>query len=782
MGLICWLPLMGTLENKGISNITVINNGATVDTNGKIGSCYSFNGNNYYISLVGQQLFDCFKGENQQFSICMWVYHADSRRAVLFGDWSLSNSIGFNIELSTGHGVRFYWNGSPDYSPGINVGSSIWNHITFTYDGTALRSYLNGNLIATRSGALAARSKTAGEFRLGRDNRTTETALNGKLNDVRIYKDHCLSAAEVREISQGLVLHYKLDSIGPSFGNPNLLLKGTTPTAAGNGATGVVRSIENGIQKVVADNPNGNWCTFGNHNTTLSLTKGDTFTFSLMIRSPDSNKKPTVYFQSGLGYYSMQGTMSNNWSIIYYTGTWSIDNLQTNIHLGFSSAPGTYYIKYFKLEKGNSVTPWAPKEGEPLSNLKYIEDNSGYNHNAISNGSQPISVDTDTPKYSYSTKFISGSRIAMPVASSTCLPTTAITVSIWYKSTGGTARFLSCTESGGWNFEVNSSKASFPFYIKGKGYGRVIATKNFYSDNQWHMITASYNGINTAKIYLDGELDNSATITSGWENLPIAYNSSTPLTLGAEAQTIASPIAGTYVGNLSDLRIYCTALSDDDILQLYHTGAKVDNKQNWHTFEFKETNSNLFAGKLWTSRYSSKNPTTAPFTNFNSQGEYQFTSNSTSAGSEYITINPTGHTYEYDYTISVNAGNQFYIGFERYDANKTARSNNACTYTYATKPSTNVVKQHFTGTVNLSTDGTNPCKYIALRILNGWSGTTSGVTGTATIHSFSLREISTKQKQEITKTGQTIEEEINECGNAKIYKNGIIGAAEFIEI
>lgn len=213
MSLRIWLPLNGDLHNQGISDTIVTNNGATVDNNGKIGKCYFFNGNNYYIALTGQKLFDCFKGGTTAFSICMWVYHADTRRAILFGDYGLSNSIGFNIELRTGHGLRFYWNGSPDYSPGLNVGLNIWNHVAFTYDGASLKSYLNGNLVATRSGALATRSKTAGEFRLGRDNRTTDTALNGKLNDIRIYGDHCLSAAEVKEIAQGLVLHYKLDDI-----------------------------------------------------------------------------------------------------------------------------------------------------------------------------------------------------------------------------------------------------------------------------------------------------------------------------------------------------------------------------------------------------------------------------------------------------------------------------------------------------------------------------------------------------------------------------------------
>jgi hypothetical protein len=53
-----------------------------------------------------------------------------------------------------------------------------------------------------------------------------------KLNDFRLY-DHCLSSLEVKEISQALILHYKLD--GPFGGvGENLAIGTNTPDISTN--------------------------------------------------------------------------------------------------------------------------------------------------------------------------------------------------------------------------------------------------------------------------------------------------------------------------------------------------------------------------------------------------------------------------------------------------------------------------------------------------------------------------------------------------------------------
>lgn len=69
MALRVWLPLNGTLENKGISNLQFTNEGATVNTAGKIGSCYTFNNNRIYANVAT----DFTSQFNTEASLSIWI-------------------------------------------------------------------------------------------------------------------------------------------------------------------------------------------------------------------------------------------------------------------------------------------------------------------------------------------------------------------------------------------------------------------------------------------------------------------------------------------------------------------------------------------------------------------------------------------------------------------------------------------------------------------------------------------------------------------------------------
>lgn len=121
----------------------------------------------------------------------------------------------------------------------------------------------------------------------------------------------------------------------------------------------------------------------------------------------------------------------------------------------------------------------------------------------------------------------------------------------------------------------------------------------------------------------------------------------------------------------------------------------------------------------------------------------------------YIPIESYSNTFEYDIIFESDAGNYFYLGIERYAADKTTGSNSSCSYMIATN---NVAKtkQRVRGTVNMNVDtstGNKPA-YIRLRILNNWSGS-SGTNVTAKIYNISLREITENiNKISVIKQGQ----------------------------
>lgn len=259
MSLQVWLPLRGDIKNYGLSNITLTSNGTpSVDNNGKIGKCYSFNGSSYF------QSNETFLNNMTACSLSCWVKdtYTGTSWMRIFG---IGEHTRVHLDTNGSGQVRFFV--SKDGTTGTywgpisktNIKDSTWHHVCGTFDNHFCKIYIDGKC-ETSVATNALSTVTGGKLYLGhvRDG----IKLNGALNDVRIY-DHCLSVKEVEEISKGLVLHYKLDNNG--MGGNNLAIdtanKIVTATATGTDVNSTT-ALDYGFQS--------NWANLRGKTITIS--------------------------------------------------------------------------------------------------------------------------------------------------------------------------------------------------------------------------------------------------------------------------------------------------------------------------------------------------------------------------------------------------------------------------------------------------------------------------------------------------------------------------------
>lgn len=158
---------------------------------------YSFDGNTSYIT-VSSNINSIIKGSESSLSFSFWFKPADTGRNVIFGDYNTSGSINFNIEYDS-NGVRWYWGSSPDKYFSMKIAINTWVHICLVYTGTAISIYKNGALTESYVITLSPKTKSSGNFLIGKDSRTGETMLNGGLSDFRIYATP-LSAYDIESL------------------------------------------------------------------------------------------------------------------------------------------------------------------------------------------------------------------------------------------------------------------------------------------------------------------------------------------------------------------------------------------------------------------------------------------------------------------------------------------------------------------------------------------------------------------------------------------------------
>ena len=605
MSLQVWLPLNGTLENKGLGQITSTSGTAKFDKAGK--TCAKALNLNSGVSFICPSLANL-----KTFSVCFWAMVESS--STLKTNWS--DIIGFNDVKPDGTIGTFRWETCYDYSSswpsdGIhwhdnavnalantsvrhNETKDEWVHccVVFDFDTGKIFSYSNGKLISSNAVHQGGSFNSSGSFHLGETDN-----IGGRIQDVRFY-DHALSPKEVKEISKGLYLHYRLSG----HGCENLLKKSsmlgenldcdyieqmnslTTKRYTVDGFHFVTPGSEgnqhNGIAFVINDF------------TKMNIAPGDTIIFSCDIKGVSDENLPSLriifdwngpnwytgdYKHSGYVYFTPEEDFKRfSVKCTIPTGEPKSYRMHLAIHGNYQS---DLYVKNLKLEKGNIATPWTPSPSDLLyTRLGYnstIEpDCSGFGNDGTKVGD--ITCDSNTARYTTSYQFNSGKDY---VKSSYTNNMETFTVSYWVKpssQSGAYATVASNFNRGDCWFGVNTENSGCWFY----NGGSYSTTSDTISNDKWHHCVFVFDK-GATKWYIDGK------------EAKLGRNSLTNTSMSFNNFTIGNSYTGTQwvrdnYCSLSDFRIYATALSGDDVLDIYQTGASVDSNGDLWAYEYKE--------------------------------------------------------------------------------------------------------------------------------------------------------------------------------------------------
>lgn len=564
MALQVWLPLINNVENQGVSNIPIINNGVTFVDNGKIGKCASFNNN--YFSLQNLSNFNTI-------SVSFWMKPANTNQTGCLLNYRTGIGLDLAIFLIQGN-IRFDAGGQTIFN---YTYTTDWQHIAVTYDGNIKSLYINGILkqSITINKAISC-TATKGTVGASSVNTTSGSDNNyiGLLNDYRIY-DHCLSPKEVKEISKGLVLHYPLNSLV----NPNLVKNSYFCTNMNNGTVEVVPNV--GYVDNTAYYGSPAYHVFREGQTTIAYSEfqfifrankcvpGKQYCISFWVKKCHSGGNWGNIILDGLRWFKTgdntmyttsitwnnrpSESLLNIWQYASFYFTFPVECTAYAYYYNTVGKDIDYYISKIKVEEGTVSTPWC--DYGITNNIVY--DCSGYQNNGTIVGS--LSCSKDSPRYKTSTEFSAGNYIQ---GSFELIKQS--TIVFWLKK---------CFSSGYLNVcQVRKNQIkSQSWYCGGKNSSyveHIIATSPGYSSfntpapyDGWHQYClCRNNGIDT--FYIDGVIVK--------DNVLINNSSINEIIVG----TISSSTSGTYL--ISDVRVYATALSEEDIKELYNTSCIIN--------------------------------------------------------------------------------------------------------------------------------------------------------------------------------------------------------------
>lgn len=592
-----WLPFTdGTMKNYGLTNMDVVDYGTSVYDQGKLGKCRSFVGNGYL------QLSNTFGIESgKDFSCCYWIKE-------------ISNNIlsKFRVVYQCGNLIIGHYGNKFDiYSITGNTldlayvcDTTEWVHCCMTYQSSnnTVTIYINGVKCSTSQPKnLTGLSGTTALI----GKRSSETYLfEGYLNDFRIYNT-CLSPRQIKEISKGLICHYSLGEIDGKIGGRNLIKNGKGNVKAGffkkiptvtdeygeftlkSKKTYASISLSEGFVYGCRDYIVGEKYTWSYDimytawNFPTGSNRGEFWMGQRYINAPSGETATGAWrgvTQHNLPVVGQNGCELNKWYHVKQTvtipqqassnvgqqGIISFYNSNANVEASFTAR-----LKNVKLEKSSTATPWTPAPEDDASFYNnVIYDTSGYCNNGSVTDSTCPTWSSDTPRYKGSYAFNGNKQI---IDTPNVFHQEDITISFWFKrlKDTNTRQFLFTIWEG---FSCELTADDIPLFRIATDVSHAVdalSDKKITVNDGWTHFCGVYKNGEYSKIYINGQLKKSVSSAS-----KIYWN------IHSSKIGIYNSLNTYYNGQISDVRIYATALSDSDILELYQSSASVDNNGN----------------------------------------------------------------------------------------------------------------------------------------------------------------------------------------------------------
>lgn len=179
-------------------------NGAT----GKNNSSLNFDGTDDEIGISDSNI----PSGSSHRTISLWIKPNAIQNKIFFGYGTVANLQLFSILLSSAGNAGIWWNSnSPDTDfPTTKYTANQWNHLTYTYDGTNIISYVNGEKKDTV--VVSLNTVKSGTLHLGNGDAagwaSSMKYFSGQLDDVRIY-NYALTSTQVKTLYNGGALNFQ---------------------------------------------------------------------------------------------------------------------------------------------------------------------------------------------------------------------------------------------------------------------------------------------------------------------------------------------------------------------------------------------------------------------------------------------------------------------------------------------------------------------------------------------------------------------------------------------